>query len=63
MPVHVYGALIPGIEARSHVLFADRRHGDVTAGIFSSRSSLFSLHILVSPFVNVLLNALIAPFD
>ena len=30
MHVHVYGALSPGIEAWSRVLFAGRRHGDVT---------------------------------
>ena len=34
-----------------------------TAGIFSSQSSLSVLDIFVNPFVNVLLNASIAPFD
>ena len=33
MPIHVYGALSPGIEAHSHVLHAGRRHGDVTPNI------------------------------
>ena len=34
-----------------------------TIGIFLSQSSLSALHILVSPLVNVLLNASIDPFD
>ena len=30
MPVHVHGLLAQVLEACSHVLFAGRRHGDVT---------------------------------